>query len=452
MRQIAPQIVLVQKILGQQRMDEDALYRLTTHCMRVEQPEGVLLYHTLTGELLLLSLAEAALLEGLPGPVPPALAELVRRRFLVPECTDDIALADQVREIAVHLTKKEPAITKYKIFTTTDCNARCFYCFEAGIKRIAMSEQTARDTASYIAKHCGGKPVRLSWFGGEPLANVHAIDVITDYLRQQGVKFHSTMTTNGYLLDEVLAQRAHDVWCLKEVQITLDGTEEVYNRRKAYVNPQGSPYRRVLRNIGLLLDAGISVNARLLMDRDNEQDLYALVDELKALFGGKSGFGAYPAIPFENAGTKPESYTEETRSFYAEKLLALQNYIESKGIERQVSLKHELLVNSCAAEDGRFTTVTPEGRLCRCAGDTDGSIWGSIYSDAVDEEVLRQWRERKPLEEACKTCFAYPQCMLLKKCPSWPEHCSPILRANREFRRRQGILKAYEDWKTAGQN
>ncbi len=261
-----------------------------------------------------------------------------------------------------------------------------------------------------------------------------------------------TMTTNGCLLDEALVQRARDVWRLKEVQITLDGTEEVYNRRKAYVNPQGSPYRRVLRNIGLLLDAGVSIHARLLMDRDNEQALYALVDELKALFGEKPGFGAHPAIPFENAGTTPESYTEETRSFYAEKLLALQNYIESKGIEQQGLLKHELLIHSCAADGGGLTNITPEGRLGLCAGNPNGSIWGSIYSDAADEEVLRQWRERKPMEGVCKTCFAYPRCILLKKCPAWQEHCSPILRANREFRCRQGILSAYEDWKAAGQN
>lgn len=449
MRQIAPQIVLVQKILGQQRMDEDALYRLTTHCMQIDQPEGVLLYHTLTGELLLLSHEEEAALKELPGPVSPALTELAAHWFLRPVRTDDMALVDQTREIATRLVKRETAITKFTILTTTDCNARCYYCFEAGIKRVAMSEQTAQDTASYIAKHCGGKSVHLNWFGGEPLANVRAIDVITDCLRQQGMKFRSTMTTNGYLFNEVLVQRARDVWSLKEVQITLDGTEEVYNRHKAYVNPQGSPYRRVLRNIGLLLDAGITVNARLLMGSENEQSLYALADELAAMFGGKPGFGVYPAVLFENAGINPVSYTEETRSAYAEKLLALQNYIESKGIERQVLLKHELLINACLADGGRFTFVTPEGRLGLCAGDTDGSIWGSIYSDAVDEEILRQWRERKPMDEACKTCVSYPQCILLKKCPAWPECCSPILRANRAFRLRQAILGAYEKWKSA---
>lgn len=450
MRQIVPQIVLVQKILGQQRMNENVLYRLSTHCMRFDQPEGVLLYQTLTGELLLLSVEEAALLGELPSPASPVIQEIVHRWFLVPEGTDDMAVADQAREIARHLVKKETSLTKYTIFTTTDCNARCFYCFEAGIKRVTMSEQTALDTAHYIAMHCSGKPVSLVWFGGEPLVNARAIDVITRCLCSQGVEFHSNMATNGYLFEEKLVRRAKEDWNLELVQVTMDGAERIYNQRKAYVDPESSPYQQVLHNIQLLLEAGVRVTVRLLMDSENEQDMYALVDELAARFGNRSNFGAYPAVHYENAGINPISYTEIIRSSLAEKLLALQNYSESMGIAHREPLKRELVVSACSADNGEFTAVTPEGLLGRCATAKDCGIWGSIYSDTVDETVLQQWHERTPVEEACKTCAFYPRCIRLKKCPAWPEHCSPILRVNREFRLRNAVMGAYADWKAAG--
>ena len=116
-----------------------------------ERPEGALFNHTLTGELLLLSREEAALLEELPGPVPPALEELAPRWFLRPENADDMVLADQVRQIAEHLAKEKTALTRYTIFTTTACNARCFYCYEAVWEHSTMTEQTARDGASAFA-------------------------------------------------------------------------------------------------------------------------------------------------------------------------------------------------------------------------------------------------------------------------------------------------------------
>ena len=446
MRQIVPPIALTQKILGQQKTDEVLPYRLTAHCIRVEQPEGVLLYHTLTGELLLLSRMEAALLDELPGCVPPPLEELVLRRFLVLEGSDDVALADLVRNITLRLRKKNNALTKYKIFTTMNCNARCFYCYEAGWKKSSMSEQTALDTARYIMAHRGGKPVRLDWFGGEPLVNIQAIDVITDYLRRQDVDFHSTMISNGYLFDEALVRRARDDWNLTEVQITLDGTEEIYNRRKAYVNPEGSPYQRVLRNIGLLLDASIWVNIRLNMDGGNEKDLYLLCGELAERFAGKPKFGVYLAPLVDHAGIDPMCYSD------VQKFRALCSYAESKRIAIRKTLSRGFILNSCIADSDSSTTVTPEGRLGRCNNCIDGTIWGSIYSDGVDEEVLRQWRERKPTEEACRTCAIYPQCGRLKKCPSQPEYCSPLLQSYREQSLRGAVLRAYEDWKAAGQN
>lgn len=453
MRQVVSSIFIVQKILGEQRPAGGSPFRLSTHCMRVERPEGVLLYHTLTGELLLLSPEEEAALEGLPGPVPPALGELVTRWFLRPLEADDMALADQAREIAARITqKKEIALTRYTIFTTTDCNARCFYCYEADWKKSSMSDQTALDTAEYIAAHRGGKPVRLHWFGGEPLVNARAIDVITGSLRQDEVEFQSTMTSNGYLFDETLVKRAKDDWNLKQVQITLDGTEEVYNQRKSYVDHQGSPYRQVLRNIGLLLDAGIAVNVRLNIDNDNERNLYALVDQLAERFAGKRDFGVYLMVIYENAGAEPLSYTEEERRTYAQKLRSLQTYVEGKDIAIHTRLRRGVAANSCMADSGSSTTVTTDGRLGRCEACKDGNIWGSIYSDEVDRDVLQGWSEYRPHGEACKTCAIYPQCVRLKKCPEWLDHCTVMEQWYLEDRLRRAIVCAYEDWKAAGQN
>ncbi len=448
MRQIAPPFALVQKILGEQKKNVSAPYRLTTHCVQVvERPEGVLLCHTLTGELLLLTQEEAAALKTLSGSVPPALEALVPKWFLRPEGADDMALADQTRDITRLMTGKSDALTEYLIFTTTACNARCFYCFEAGIPKATMTEDTARAAGEYIAGHCGGQPVKLVWFGGEPLVNVKAIDAITGVLRRRGVAFSSRMDSNGYLFDEALARRVKEDWGLYEVQITVDGTEEIYNARKAFVHPEGSPFQRVMGNIGLLLDAGVPVKIRLNLDEENEGDLYALVDQLAERFGGKPGFAIYCRVLIENKGIEPAAYSEERRVSLAEKARAMWAYLEKKGVSVRTDMARALALYSCWGDKIYAATITPEGRLGRCESHIDRGLWGSVFSDGRDEQVLRRWRERRPPEERCKTCQLYPRCVRLKECVIRTERCSDVERMEMGLRLQRAILATFEDWK-----
>ena len=447
MRQIAPPITIVHKILGEQKKNTSAPWRLTTHCVRMERPEGVLLCHTLTGELLLLSKAEAEELENLSGPVPPALEALVPKWFLRPEGADDVALADQVLDIARRFEKDDGILTEYLIFLTTACNARCFYCFEAGIQKVTMSEDTARAAGEYIADHRDGKPVELVWFGGEPLVNVGAIDVITGVLRRRGVAFRSRMDSNGYLFDEALARRVKEDWGLYEVQITVDGTEAVYNQRKAFVHPEGSPFQRVLRNIGLLLDAGVPVRVRLNLDEENEKDLYALVDQLADRFGEKPGFSIHCRVLIENKGLEPAAYTEEQRCSLADKAQAMWDYLNSKGVTTKKPLQQSIALYSCWSDELHAATITPEGRLGRCESHIERGLWGSVFSDGRDERVLRRWRERRPPEERCKTCQLYPRCVRLKECVIRTERCSDVERMEMGLRLQRAILATFEDWK-----
>ena len=92
-----------------------------------------------------------------------------------------------------------------------------------------MDRETADRVISYIKEHCGGQQVKLSWFGGEPLVNHKVIDQICNGLRNDGIPYESRMISNAYLFDDTIVAKAADLWNLKNIQITLDGTEVVYN-------------------------------------------------------------------------------------------------------------------------------------------------------------------------------------------------------------------------------
>ena len=217
------------QLLKKQKVVKGEVYRPMYYV--VEQPvdEGLLLYHTMTKALLLLTPEEADAYKT----HPEEMTDLIGLWFLVPQSHDDRLLCRQIRDVARMLEKKSDAITSYTIFTTTDCNARCFYCYEMGRPRVPMSKETADHTADYIIKRCCGEKVRLNWFGGEPLFNKPVISLICQRLREAGIDYRSTMTTNGYLFDDDTIKEAKDEWRLKKVQITLDGTEQTYNRCKA---------------------------------------------------------------------------------------------------------------------------------------------------------------------------------------------------------------------------
>ena len=297
-------------LLKDQRPRDGEPYRLMHFVVRQPVEEGLLLYNVLTRAVVLLSPEEARMIDENAAAVP----ELVAKWFAVPLSFDDRNLAREVRAVGKMLEKRPKGITGYTILTTTDCNANCFYCYEKGRRRIPMTGSTAQKVADFILRNSPGEKVHIRWFGGEPLYNKEVISLICGLLRDAKADYRSSMVSNGYLFDDETIAEAVSLWNLKKVQITLDGTEEVYNRSKAFIHAEGSPYRRVLENIHRLLQAGVRVNVRLNIDRHNADDLFDLVDILIARFGGNELFTVYSHSLFDTgAAESAVSHTDTQR-------------------------------------------------------------------------------------------------------------------------------------------
>lgn len=118
----------------------------------------------------------------------------------------NIDLDEQVKYWEIHHLLRQieystHAINRYNILTTTGCNARCFYCFEDGVDIKTMSSRTAEQVATYIYNNSlNTEMVELRWFGGEPLVNYKAIDIICSNLQKMGQPFYSTISSNGTLI------------------------------------------------------------------------------------------------------------------------------------------------------------------------------------------------------------------------------------------------------------
>ena len=414
-------------------------YRMLHYCVSTPVADGTLLLNVLTRELLLLTPEEFENVTELP--------YLRKHWFVVPEETDEKKLADMVRWVQKTMRKETDHFNRYTILTTTDCNARCFYCYELGRTRVPMSPETALKTAAFIRKHCDGKEVLIQWFGGEPLYNVPVIDLICRELHTYGVKFRSIMVSNGYLFDDDIIERAATQWNLKQVQITLDGTEAVYNRCKAYIYREGSPYQVVTGNIGKLLDKGIGISVRMNMDFHNAQDLLALSDELAQRFAGKTGLQAYAPLIFDENKTRGQRYTPEKWAQLYDAQRQLEEKLISLGLLNTASIRlnPKLKESHCMADCGTAVVIAPDGHVGVCEHFSESEFIGHIDSDEFNRDLRRSWQEQCDAIPECKTCFHYPMCVELKKCPDRMECIQPE-RLSRLRRTVRAMENEYRRW------
>lgn len=426
-------------LLWKQRREEGVPYRLIHFVVSQPAGDGLLLFNNMTKELLFLNAEETKAMESDPASVPG----LIEDWFAVPQDHDDRKLAMEIRDVCKMLKDPVRGFKSFTILSTSDCNARCFYCYEKGRSRIHMSDETASETASYIIRNVPQGKASLHWFGGEPLYNKKAISRICSLLEEAGVEFKSTIISNGYLFDEETVEEAVKSWRLKKIQITLDGTETVYNRIKAFIYPGVNAFKRVIRNIHLLIDAGVTVSIRLNIDRHNSEDIFVLAEQLGKEFGGKPNVSVYSHSLFEACVPGAAVLHDETqRKELFEKQQDLRARLQELGLARVKGLRHFIKVNRCMADNDECAVILPDGHVGKCEHYSESEWFSHVSGMDVDGKILEDFKQLRPEMEACEDCPLYPDCFRLAKCEE-SVHCYPEEREEQLAEIRQQMLSFF---------
>lgn len=412
-------------------------YRKIKYLVETEVDEGILLFNLFTRELLLMTKEE----------YENALDDeyLMNQWFVIPDECKEKEYVDLIKH---YLRSKQPnleEITNYTIFTTSDCNARCFYCFELGRARTPMKKETALQVAVYIKEHCANKRVTICWFGGEPLMNTEAIEIICNYLKNNNISYVSRMISNGYLFNDDIIRKAKELWNLKHVQITLDGTEQNYNKIKAYIYKSGNPYQIVMSNIKKLLDAAINVRIRLNMDLHNADDLLELTKELAKQFSGKKNIIVYAHHLFNQDIPMAEQHTPEEWQKRESAMLRIDQIITQNGLDGKTGISTKFQVHHCKADSGTAVTILPDGNIGLCEHCIDGEYIGHINNQTYDKKMIASFKELMSEVPECKTCFYYPECVKIKKCTT-SSVCYTQYRESMLRNTKKAINNQYNQW------
>ena len=417
---------MIKNIVGEQQPKADVIYRPFFYTISYKVQDGMLIYHTLTKELVFLDNDECAAFTKQAYHGDETAKYLIEHYYLVSENNNDkeFMLNFNNTFFAIRNIYTAAKIDSLVIFTTSDCNARCFYCFEHGMRKVMMTEQTAHDVADFIEKKCE-KSVRIRWFGGEPLYNDKVIDIISADLKDKGISFRSSMVTNGYLFDDDIVERAVSLWNLERVQITLDGTEKVYNRIKNYIYDDPNPFVRVLDNIERLLKAKIAVQIRLNMDTHNADDLKSLCEILVSRFNKYQDCFIYVKLLYENTNDAIQNREAQERHILIEKSVDLQKFIDDNMPKIKVNtLPENRRLNFCMSDDDKSAMIFSDGSLGKCEHYTSEDFYGSIYTDKIDYRNLLYHKEMTTVVPECDDCAFRNICMHPTCCEGHTEtHC-----------------------------
>lgn len=430
----------ISDLLGVQEYNSKIKYRRLQFVELCESDGVYLAYNMLTRHFVQLSFEEWHILSNEEYDLISNCLDLVSNWFLVPMDNDDIKLYDQSLKL-LNLFDQERYINGYTILTTTDCNARCFYCYEKGIKHIHMTAQTAHNVADFIIQNSKSKKVSLSWFGGEPLYNIEPINIITAELTKAGIDFNSSMTSNGYLFDENTVKTAKEFWKLNHVQITLDGTQDVYNRAKNFVYEDPNPFARVCKNIEMLLDNNIAVKIRLNMDIHNCEDLYELCEYLNKRFHNRKKLHVYIALLFDFNNKRSKSQKE----FLINRALDLEAKLSDMGVLKYGLKPTPFKATYCMADNKHYTLINPDGGLGRCEHYPNDYLWGSISNPLYNATAFDEWRSGGNHTQNCKTCPYYIECIAPDKCVSFVNNCDSLDRKLRSTRMKRAMIQAFKN-------
>lgn len=153
---------------------------------------------------------------------------------------------------------------------TKACNLRCVHCYASAEPNASPGELSHDEGRALLDDLAQFNVPAVLFSGGEPLSRPDTPDLI-GYAQSLGLS--CTLSTNGLLIDDLMAHRLADLG-LKYVGISIDGRPERHDKLRG----QRGAFNQTLAAIRRCRDHGIKVGLRFTVHGLNRDDLNYIVD------------------------------------------------------------------------------------------------------------------------------------------------------------------------------
>lgn len=337
------------------------------------------------------------------------ICELYRLGILILDTEDENSIMSFQNDELIYNRNGIPSIT---ILPTQVCNARCQYCFAEHNMKLTMTEETVNDLIKFLKKKFHeGERILLRWFGGEPLL---AVDVINEIVNGINEAFHgnlifaSLMFTNGSLLNDDLILHAKNNWHLEKIQLTLDGYASEHNKRKAYHN-NSDYYSKTILDIQKLLNAGVKVDCRVNLDKDNIKQIDNICQDLLQFKDNPLFRPRFTILRVSDCGFNRFNYItiDDLEWAYSIVYNKLIEYGFLKHIKDLIPCRQK---ESCIMKSINKVIVSSNGKLYKCLQEVfdDESAVGDLKNGINNKKILDCCGIE--LHKNCKDCVYLPVC------------------------------------------
>ena len=300
------------------------------------------------------------------------------------------------------------------------CNFACYYCYQEGYSpsESKLTTEVVDAFFDYISTEFAGRKKYITVFGGEPLLPGDNQRKVIEYLVEKAneARLDLAFVTNGYTLASYV--ELFKTAFIREVQVTLDGTKAVHDSRR-YLKGRQSTFDRIIEGIDACLENNISINLRMVADKDNLGNLPEL-----ARFAIGKGWTKSPLFKTQIGrnyelhvcNSSPDrlySRAEMYQRIYEmmqEHPEIIEFYKPGFSIAKYIAEHEELpspLFDSCPACKTEWA-FDFSGTIYSCTATVGkkGEELGTFYPVvSKNDDAISQWQDRDITTiEKCKTC------------------------------------------------
>lgn len=302
------------------------------------------------------------------------------------------------------------------IAPTMNCNFRCPYCYEkSSLQNKRMSNEVQEKVVSFVQGWSNFiHHLSIDWYGGEPLLEMDLIrDLSKQFIaicKEKGIEYNSNMVTNGYNLTPEIAKELNELK-VTNIQVTIDGPEEIHNARRILANGQGT-FNRIIKNICESISYLQTLTIRVNTDFENQDR----IDEV------------FTTLKDNNLSDKVRVYlgfVQSTDDYASEKCMSTElfskrnfNFIKDNGINI-INTYPRLITCFCGADAINNYVVDPDGNMYKCwedIGKQDKILFNLLdMSDVLGVKGVCNsfdYMMYDPTSDPkCKDCKCLPICM-----------------------------------------
>lgn len=291
-----------------------------------------------------------------------------------------------------------PRILDLHLLPTEQCNFRCTYCYE-DFQVGKMTLPVIKGVKNLLRMRLPElQKLRISWFGGEPMAAFDVVKDISHYAKFLAEKYHCQyhfgMTTNGYLLNSHRFQQLIQAG-ITSFQISLDGYGDTHNATRQRADGAGT-FQRIWSNLIAMsqTDYPFEVLLRIHVTPENYQALPALLNQIKLHFEADKRFKIFIKAIANLGGTNGDNLNVLAGEARKKILRNLEAMVSEQMTIYRLSKNNQPYV--CYASSQNAWVVRANGTLAKCtvAFDDDRNKIGFLHEDGtmtLEHNKIQLW-------------------------------------------------------------